>query len=115
ELTLNRADLTPRLGDTLVDVAARAIPEDRFPTLMELDDETIVAVFALHPFAATSSSPIGVRAPSSLAAGTVVKFRSVSEIDGKLSAPALGVADGDSVATNAGEGIEELTWLVISR
>lgn len=115
ELTLRRADMKPRLGDSLVDVAARAIPMERFPPLPELGGEQIVAIYAIHPFAATSTSAIGIKAPSTLAAGTVVKFRAISEIDGRLSEPALGTADGSFVTTDAGAGIHELTWLVISR
>jgi hypothetical protein len=62
-----------------------------------------------------SSSPIAVRAPSDLPAGTAVRFRSISEIDGHLSEPALGLANGTAVETEPGAGITELTWLVISR
>jgi hypothetical protein len=115
ELTLRRADLKPHLGDALVDLAARAIPAARFPPLPELGGEEVVAIYALHPFAATSTSPIGVKAPSTLGAGTVVKFRAISEIDGRLSEPALGKADGAFVTTDVGAGIHALTWLVISR
>jgi hypothetical protein len=115
ELTLSRADLTPRIGDDLVDVAARLVPLDQVCTLLDLGDEEIVAVYALHPFAAVSASPIAVRAPSDLPSGTAVSFRTISEIDGHLSAPAPGRATGTAVETDPGAGITELTWLVISR
>lgn len=115
ELTVRRADLTPRLGDTLVDVAARSIPEHHLPPLPELGSAEIVAVYALHPFAAQSASPIEIRAESTLPAGTPVEFRTISEIDGRLSEPIAGMADGTFVATATGTGISELTWLVISR
>jgi hypothetical protein len=114
-ITLNRADLTPRVGDALVDAAARAVPpEQRCPQLV-VPDEEVLAVYALHPFACTSSSPMAVRAPSELPAGTEVHFRTISEIDGELSAPVVGHADGSQVATDPDLGILELTWLVISR
>lgn len=115
ELTLRRADLTPRIGDVLVDVAARQIPLAQVCPQLDLGDEEILAVYALHPFAAVSASPIAVRAPSDLPADTAVKFRTISEIDGHLSEPAPGRADGVAVATDPGAGITELTWLVISR
>lgn len=115
ELTLNRADLRPRLGDTLFDVAARAIPEPHIPPIPDLGSEQIIAVYAIHPFGAHSSSPIAVKAPSTVAAGTTVYFRSISELDGLLSPPATGLADGAFVATAAGQGITELSWLIISR
>ena len=114
ELTLDRAALTPRLGDVRGDVAARRLsPESAplFPGLME----TVVAVYSLHPFGATSAAPMAVRAPAALPAGTPVRFRTVSEIDGQLSPPAAGRADGTTVATDPGVGIGELTLLVVSR
>jgi hypothetical protein len=115
QITLNRADLRPRLGDVIGDLAARLIPEAHIPPIPELGSEEIVAVYALHPFGAHSTSPMAVRAASTLTAGTVVRFRSISEIDGLLSPPAMGTADGSFVSTDPGEGIEELSWLVISR
>ena len=114
ELTLNRGDLTPRVGDTLIDAAARAMaPEERCPQLV-LPGEEIIAVYALHPFGATSSSPVAARAPSDLPADTEVFFRTIDEIEGNFSAPVPGTADGDFVETDPGEGIAELSWLVIS-
>lgn len=115
ELTLRRADLTPRVGDVLVDAAARLVPPAQVCPLLALEGEEILAVYALHPFAATSASPIAVSAASDLPAGTPVKFRTISEIDGHLSEPALGQADGSVVETEPGAGITELSWLVISR
>ena len=115
ELTLRRGDLTPRVGDVLVDAAARLVPASQVCPLLTLEDEQIIAVYALHPFAATSASPIAVRAPSDLPPGTAVRFRTISEIDGHLSEPAPGHADGSVVETDPAEGITELTWLVISR
>lgn len=115
QLTVRRADLDPPLGVLLDDLAARAIPTAHLHPLPELGPEEIVAVYALHPFTTTSLSPIAVRAPSTLAAGTVVHFRTVSELDGHLSAPVLGHANGSFVETDPALGIEELTWLVISR
>jgi hypothetical protein len=114
EVTLDRADLRPRLGDILDNLAARAIPRSHMPAIPELGAEEIVAVYALHPFGATSSSPIAVRATSTIAAGNV-RFRSISDIDGLVSPPAEGTADGTFVQTNVGQGITELSWLIISR
>jgi hypothetical protein len=115
ELTLRRADLRPRIGDVLVDAAARLVPPAQVCPQLDLGNEEIVAVYALHPFAAVSSSPIAVRAPSDLPSGTEVNFRTISEIDGHLSEPAPGRATGTAVETDPATGITELTWLVISR
>jgi hypothetical protein len=114
QLIVRRADLTVAIGDTLVDLAARAIPMAHLHPLPALGAETVVAVYALHPFTATSKSPIAVTAPSTLPAGTSVNFRTISEIDGHLSTPVHGQADGTSVATDPSAGIVELSWLVIS-
>jgi len=115
ELTLNRADLTPPLGGFLFDVAARKLPADRIPSYPELAGRTVLAVYALHPFAAKSTSPVGVRAPAALADGTAVDFYGVSEIDGRLSAPATGHASGGAVRTDPdpGQGLGSLTYVVI--
>lgn len=115
ELILNRGDLVPSLGEVLIDVAARLIPNARAPRLPDLGAEQVVAMYALHPFAAKSHSPIAVRAPASLPSGTRVSFRTISEIDGTLSAPVQGTANGSVVSTDPGAGILALTWLVISR
>ncbi|XYH99986.1 hypothetical protein ACMHYB_09580 [Sorangium sp. So ce1128] len=115
QLTVSRADLVAPPGVSLHDIAARRIPPEHVPPLPELGGEVIVAVYALFPFATTSDSPIGVQAPSELAPGTPVSFRSMSEYDGKLSAPVTGEADGAFVRTAPRSGIGELTWLVISR
>jgi hypothetical protein len=115
ELTLRRADLTPVLGISIENLAARAVPAERRPRFEELDGEELIAVYALFPFGTTSASPIGAKVPSDLADGTVVHFRTVEELDGALSAPAAGRADGAFVSTDPGQGILKLTWLIVSR
>ncbi|GAB4509356.1 MAG: hypothetical protein Tsb0020_25830 [Haliangiales bacterium] len=115
ELTLNRADITPAIGDFLYDVAARRIPDQHIPPYPELDGEEVIAVYAMHPFAAESASPIAVRAPTDLEDGTPVKFRTISELDGNFSEPAPGAANGGQVSTDPGVGITRITYLVITR
>jgi hypothetical protein len=115
ELTLSRATLTPPLGGFLFDVAARKLPADRLPSYPELAGRTVIAVYALHPFAAKSTSPIGVRSPAALADGTAVDFYAVSEIDGRLSAPAVGHASGGFVRTDPGQGLGFLTYVVLAQ
>jgi hypothetical protein len=114
ELTLRRADLTPRVGDTLVDAAARRVPAEQVCSRLVVPGEEIAAVYALHPFGAVSASPIAVRVPSDLPAGTAVSFRTISEIDGALSEPVAGHTDGAFAATDPEAGIVELTWIVVS-
>jgi hypothetical protein len=115
ELTIRRADLTPRLGDLLFDVAARRVADVGPYRLPALAAEEVLAVYAVHPFAATSLSPIGVRAALAVPAGTAVRFRSISEIDGHLSPAVPGRADGSSVATDPGTGLLELTYIIVSK
>jgi hypothetical protein len=114
ELTLRRADLEPPLGEFLFDIAARRVPAEYVPDYPDLEEE-VIAVYALHPFAAESASPITIRAPTDLPDGTPVSFRTISEIDGSFSAPAPGLASGGALTTNAGAGITRLTYLVVSR
>jgi hypothetical protein len=102
------------LGEFLYDLAARRLPNEHVPHYAELEGEQIVAVYALHPFAASSASPIAVRAPADLPDGTVVWFRTVDELDGNCSEPIAGQVDGGYVATAPGTGIRRITYLVIS-
>jgi hypothetical protein len=111
QLTLSRKALTPRPGDAILDLAARRLPGP-YPAL---GPERIIAIYALHPFAAKSATPIAVRMLSSLPAGTPVRFRTINEIDGTFSAPVPGQAGGRYLRTDPGTGITELTYLVISR
>lgn len=115
ELTLRQSALRAPPGEPLFDVAARRLPAGNVPRYPALGTEEVVAVYALHPFAARSASPIGVKAPSALPAGTRVKFRTINEIDGTFSEPVSGVATGEFVTTDPETGITELTHLVISR
>ena len=114
-LTLQRSALTPAPGGVIVDAAARRIPAAFLPRYRVPAGEELLAVYALHPFAATSSVPIPVRAPSDTPAGTRVLFRTISEIDGRLSDAVPGRATGTYVATDSSRGIDRLTYLVISR
>lgn len=114
-IAFSRRSLKPVLGESLVDAAARRIPNDQQPALPGLEAQNVVAIYALHPFGAHSTEPIAVRADSTLPAGTHVAFQTISELDGSLSAAVSGIADGTSVSTDAGTGIDELSWLVISR
>jgi hypothetical protein len=114
-LTLSRRTLRPAAGFAIVDVAARRIPLARVPRYPALGKERVLAVYALHPFAATSVIPIAVRIPSRLAAGTRVKFRTIDEIDGTFSPPVGGHATGRYLMTDPSAGISRLTYLVISR
>jgi hypothetical protein len=115
QLTLSRKALKPRPGDVILELAARRLPAARVPKYAALGGEEVIAVYALHPFAAASATPIAVRATSSLPDGTRVNFRTINEIDGTFSAPVPGHAARGYLATDPGAGITELTWLVISR
>lgn len=113
ELTLNSADLDPDLGVFLFDIAARRIPDEYVPDYPTLD-ETVEAVYAIHPFATASSSPIAVKAPSTLPAGTLVNVWTVSHLTGQLTGPVVGHTDGQFVTTDPGLGITLLTHIVVS-
>ncbi len=115
ELTVIPADLKAPLGFALVDLAACSIPDEHQHPIPGLEGEEVLAVYALHPFSGSSESPMAVRAPSDLPAGTAVNFRTTSWLDGHLSDIAKGHADGSFVETDPSEGIYDFTWLVISK
>lgn len=115
ELTINRADIKMPPGEILTEIAATLVPHDQIPAIPAIEDtEQVVAMYALHPFSAKSTSPIAVIAPSTLPDKTSVFFRTISSLDGTLSTPAMGTSDGKSVSTADGQGILELTRIVIS-
>jgi hypothetical protein len=114
-LTLSRSALKPAAGQAILNVAARRLRPAAIRRYPPLPDERIVAVYALHPFAAVSTAAVSLRATSTLPAGTPVKFRTIDEIDGSFSAAVPGRATGTHVATDPGTGIGRLTYLVISR
>lgn len=112
-VTVNRDDVHLPFGSSFDNVAAGRLPDPFLPAYPGLN-ETVIAVYALHPFDASVDSPVGFSAPSDLPPGSVVHFRSVGALGEGLSAPALGTADGTRVSTNPGEGLFELTHVVIS-
>jgi len=114
QLTVVPSDLVPDLGVVLYDLAAAPIGEAWIPHYPDAEGREVVAVFAMHPFATRSGSPVAVSVPSDLAAGTEVSLFSVSHLDGTLSEPVPGVADGTRVTTEAGEGLEWLTHVVVT-
>ena len=113
-MTFNRADLDAEIGVFLYDVAARRIPAEHVPPYPHLHGEAVEAVYAIHPFATESSSPVAFELPSALPAGTLVHLRSIGILDGTFSAPAIGHADGTKVTTDPGEGLDFLTYVVVS-
>lgn len=113
-LLLDPSGLELQPGETLVDIAARRLPEPIVPVYAALSGERVLAVYALHPFAATSRNAVGIQLESELPAGTSVLFRTIDEIDGRFSEPVQGVATGASLVTADGTGITSLTHLVVS-
>ncbi|MFV8749169.1 hypothetical protein ACNOYE_01315 [Nannocystaceae bacterium ST9] len=115
QLTLRSADLTPSAGEFLYDVAAVRVPSEHVPAYPELEGAELIAVHALHPFAATSSSPIGVRLACDLPEGSAVELRTINELDGNFAELVPGVVEGGFVTSEPGTGITRLTYLVVSR
>ena len=115
-ITFVQKDLDFPIGENKGRIATRLIPPDHVPPY-DLGGEQIIAAYAFLPYSTTSKSPVSVTAPIALPAGTVVHFRSVYEFDGRVSTPVTGHAanDGKSVSTDPGTGLDNLTWLVISR
>lgn len=114
-LTASRAAVHLAFGQSFTDpVAAGRLPDAWIPAYPGFEEE-VLAVYALTPFDATSDAPIGLSAPSDLPAGTAVHFWSVGSLGQGLSGPATGTADGARVTTDPGQGLYELTHVVISR
>jgi hypothetical protein len=114
ELTLVGADITPAIGELLFDVAARQLPAEHVPLYPDLDAAQVIAVYALHPFAATCDSPIPVRVSTDLPEGTPLRFHTVDELDGRIGETVPGRVEQGYATTDPGTGITKITYLVIS-
>lgn len=117
ELSLRSADLMPALGEFLYDMAASRVPPEHAPAytaIEELEGEQVLAVYAMHPFAATCTSVIGVRVPVDAPEGTQVWLRSLSHVDGNIVDVVAGVVENGHAVTTPGTGITRLTHLIVS-
>jgi hypothetical protein len=114
ELSLRSADLMPNLGEFLYDLAAVRIPDEYVPTYAELDGAPVLAVYALHPFAATCGSPVGVRLPVDVPDGTQVELRTLSHLDGNVAEVVEAVVEDGYAVTAPDTGITWLTYLIVS-
>lgn len=114
ELSLRSADLTPSIGEFLHDVAACWIPPEHVPPYHELEGAQVLAVYALHPFAATSASTIGVRVPVDAPDGTQVELRTLSHLDGDVAEVVAAVVEDGHAVTAPDTGITRLTYLIVS-
>jgi hypothetical protein len=114
ELSLRSADLTVGIGEFLYDLAARRLPPEHVQVDAELDGAQVLAVYALHPFAATSSSAIGVRVPVDVPDGTMVLLRTLSHLDGNVAEVVPAVVEDGHAVTAPDTGITRLTYLIVS-
>ncbi len=114
-LEFDPADIETAPGTMLADVAARRLPDRIVPGYPGIDSGAVVAVYALHPFAATSITPIGVRIPTDLPEGTPIHLLTIDEIDGSFSETVDAVVEAGAIVTPEGTGITRLTHMVVVR
>lgn len=117
ELTVTRKALEFPLGPPTDRLSARRIPLEHVPPF-DVGNEKLVAAWAITPYSTTSRTvPVAVKMELPLDPGTEVHLRSVWEFDGKLSDPVTAHAslDGKTVQTDPGAGLDNLTWILVSR
>ena len=112
-LTVTPAEIEMAPGRVLEAIAARRLPGHAIPAYASMAGGPVIAVYALHPFAAKSSTPMAVRIAAELPAGTRVWLRVIDEIDGTFSDPVPAVVRDGTIATSAGHGITSFTHLVV--
>jgi hypothetical protein len=112
-LIVSPASIEAAPGRIVEAIAARRLPEHAIPAYAALAGSHVIAVYALHPFAARSATPTGVRIDSDLPEGTRVRLRVIDEIDGTFSDPVPAVVRGGVIATSPGNGITSFTHLVV--
>jgi hypothetical protein len=113
-LEFDPADLETAPGAMLTDVAARRLPPGIVPEYPGIDPGSVVAVFTLHPFGATSVEPIAVRIATDLPEGTPVRMMTIDEIDGSFAETVDAVVEAGVIVTPEGTGITRLTHVVIT-
>lgn len=117
ELTVTRKTLEFPLGLPSDRISARRIPLEHIPPY-DLGSEKVIAAYTITPYSITSKTvPIAVKMDLPLDPGTEVHLRSVWEFDGKVSQPVTAHAslDGKTVVTDPGVGLDNLTWILVSR
>ncbi len=114
ELTLVEDDLKAPIGVFLQGIGAGRIPSDWQVDFPDLVDERIIDIYVLTPWALTSSSPIGVTVPVDVSVGGTVNIRVLNQFNGVLSEPVVATSDGATATTDLGEGVDLLTWIVVS-
>lgn len=114
-LEFDPASIEVAPGTMWTDVAARRLPDAIVPEYPGVDSDSLVAVYALHPFAATSIEPIAVRFPTDLPEGTRLHMMTIDEIDGSFAETVEVVVEAGAVVTPEGTGITRLTHVVVVR
>lgn len=114
ELSFRSADLEANIGEFLYDIAAVRLPDEYLPEYAELDGSQVLAVYALHPFAATCGSPVGVRVPVDQPDGRQVEVRTLSHLDGNIVEVVSATVEAGYAVTAPDTGITRLTHLIVS-
>jgi hypothetical protein len=118
DLTLLAVDpsaITLPAGVTNMYAAGIRVAKPAFPAY-DASGKTILAMWALNPFAAKSSKPIAVTIKNSLglAANAKLAMRAVDDTTGLLLAeiPMTVSSDATTITTDSG-GLDRLTWIVL--
>ena len=118
DLTLLAVDpsaLTLPAGVTSAYGAGVRVKAADFP-VYDASGKTVVAMWALNPFAAKSSKPIAVTIKNAfgLAANAKLAMRAVDDAKGTLLAeiPMTVSSDATTITTDSG-GLDRLTWIVL--
>jgi hypothetical protein len=100
-------------------VAGARVPSGLFPDFcLPGAGGQVIAEWALAPFGARSSAPIAVHLAENLglARGAVWLFRVDTESGRPIQVATGSVsADGTSIASDPGVGLDQLTWLLVAR
>jgi hypothetical protein len=114
-LAVDPAALTLSGNVTTPYVAGIRVQQATFPAY-DTQGKTVVAMWALNPFATRSNKPISATIKNSfgLSAGAKLAMRAVDDVKGTLLSeiPMTVSNDAAMITTDAG-GLDRLTWLVL--
>ena len=127
-LTVVRGDLVAPLGGWTDSnskpvppfiIARRVTADHRAKTFDVGTDTTVIDSYSMMPFALTSKTPIGVTLtlPAKETPGTVVHLRTYAELDGTPNPVVNGTVgqDGLTVTVANGTGLNDMTWIIVSK
>ena len=122
-VTLTGKDLFPLFGDKTCTFSARSLLPGKRAEFKVPDGGQLLGVYVMSPFSTRSTSktkfPFKAKLPAAATPGAAVKFWWLDyDASGWAATPAMGKVDANDatlVATNPGDGLGQLSYVLVSK